>query len=151
MGAMKEPAATLYEADYYAWTQEQAARLRQGDFAHLDVANLIEEIESLGRSEKRELQSRLSQLLMHLLEWQHQPSKRTNSWLRTLRAQRRGVEALLDDMPLLRPKAGEFLSRAYDDALAMFEGETGLGIEDLPQACPYAFEQIMASGWLPAD
>lgn len=136
MGAMKEPAATLYEADYHAWTQEQAARLRQGDFAHLDVANLIEEVESLGRSERRELQSRLAQLLMHLLKWQREPSKRTNSWLRTLQVQRRDIEALLDDMPSLRPKAGDLLSRAYGDALVLLERETGLGIEDMPQACP---------------
>ena len=54
MGAMKEPTSGLYEADYHAWTHDQAAKLRRGDFAHLDVNNLIEEIESLGRSEERE-------------------------------------------------------------------------------------------------
>lgn len=151
MGAIEKPVASLYEADYHAWTQEQAAALRRGDFARLDVPNLIEEIESLGRSEERELESRLAQLLMHLLKWQHQPSKRTNSWKRTLREQRRRIEMLLGGMPSLRPKVGDALLAAYGDALVMFERETGLDIQSLPEACPYTVAQTLTEDWLPSD
>ena len=149
MGAMKEPASTLYEADYHAWTQEQAARLRCGDFAHLDVVNLVEEIESLGRTEERELESRLAQLLMHLLKWERQPSKRGNSWTGTIREQRRRVERLFKRMPSLRSKAGEALAEAYPDAVFMFDQDTGLGTEALPKLCPYTVEQVLTSDWLP--
>ena len=150
MGAMKVPAVSLYEVDYHAWTQDQAAKLRQGDFAHLDLPNLVEEIESLGRSEERELERRLAQLLMHLLKWEHQPSKRTKSWKRTIQEQRSRIEKLLMRMPSLRSKVGEAVSGTYGDALVMLERETGLDIEGLPEVCPYTAEQVLTSDWLPS-
>lgn len=149
MGAMKEPAAGLYEADYYAWVHEQLAALRRGDFGRLDVAHLIEEVESLGRSEERELESRLAQLLAHLLKWQHQPSRRSASWTATIREQRRRVERLFRRMPSLRAKVGEFLQDGYEDARLIAVQETGLDLDRFPADCPYTAGQVLADDWLP--
>lgn len=149
MGAIKEPTASLYEADYHAWTQEQAAKLKRGDFAHIDVPNLIEEIESLGRSEERELASRLAQLLMHLLKWEYQRLRRGKSWTRSIREQRRSVEKLLQRMPSLRPTLDAAIADAYPDALVLFERDTGLNIVPLPEECPYTVEQVLLPDWLP--
>lgn len=149
MGAMKEPTSGLYEADYHAWTRDQAAKLRRGDFAHLDVNNLIEEIESLGRSEERELESRLAQLLMHLLKWQYQWIMRSHSWSFTIKEQRHRLELLFRRMPSLQPKVGDVVTEAYSDARMMAERETGLGITTFPVDCPYTVEQVLQADWLP--
>lgn len=149
MGAMKEPTAGLYEADYHAWTQQQAALLKRGDFALLDLPNLVEEIESLGRSEERELESRLAQLMMHLLKWQFQPMQRSKSWTHTIEEQRYRLGLLFKRMPSLQPRAGEFAVEAYSDARLMAERETGLMISTFPKSSPYAIEQVLDPAWLP--
>ncbi len=149
MGAMKEPTVDLYEADFHAWAFDQADKLRRGDVRHLDLVNLVEEIESLGRSEKRELQSRLGQLLMHLLKWEYQGYFRSRSWIDTIREQRRRLELLLDDMPSLQPKVGGVLAKAYSDARLLAERETGLVIKTFPVECPYTVEQVLDGAWLP--
>ena len=97
----------LYDADFYAWTQEQAKLLRQQKWESVDIANLIEEIETLGRQERRELKNRLGILLGHLLKWQYQPELRGNSWLATIREQRREVETLLQ----ADSDAGDFIAQ----------------------------------------
>ena len=84
----------LYETDFYAWTQQQAKLLKTKTWGELDTANLIEEIESLGRKERQELRNRLGILLGHLLKWQYQPHHRSNSWLATIREQRRRLQDL---------------------------------------------------------
>lgn len=95
--------STLYETDFYAWTQQQAAYLRQGKFELLDLENLSEEIESLGRQEKRELRSHLEVLLAHLLKGHYQPEQRSKSWIYTIREQRRRIERHLKENPSLKP------------------------------------------------
>ena len=82
----------LHEQDFYAWTQEQAALLKFGRLAELDVQHLIEELENMGASEKRELISRLEILLIHLLKWQYQPALQSRSWLLTIEEQRLQLE-----------------------------------------------------------
>lgn len=72
--------SSLYDQDFLQWTQQQAECLRKGRWAKLDVENLVEELEALGRSEQKELGSYLQVLLMHLLKYQHQPEQRTKSW-----------------------------------------------------------------------
>ncbi len=149
MGAIREPTVGLYETDYYAWTRDQAEKIRRGDLKRLDAANLIEEIESLGRSEERELESRLEQLLMHLLKWQHQPSKRSASWTATIREQRRRIARLLKRMPSLRAKAGEFLQDDYELARELAADQTGIDLAAFALTCPYTVEQVLQVEWFP--
>lgn len=150
MGALKEPTTIgLYETDYYAWTRDQAEKIRRGELARVDVPNLIEELESLGRSEERELESRLEQLLMHLLKWEHQSWKRGAPWTATIREQRRRLARLLKRMPSLRAKVGEFLQDDYELARALAADETGIELATLPVACPYTVEQVLQDDWLP--
>ena len=85
----------LYETDFYAWTQEQSDLLKKKAWERIDTANLIEEVELLGRQEQRGLRNRLAVLLGHLLKWQYQPHKRSNSTLATIREQREKIEKLL--------------------------------------------------------
>ena len=92
----------LYEQDFYAWANEQAALLRSGRVSDADLEHIAEEIESMGRSEKRELISRLKLLLAHLLKWQFQPTLRGNSWRLTIEEQRRDVAEHLADNPSLK-------------------------------------------------
>jgi hypothetical protein len=108
--------AVDYEEDFYAWTVEQARLLRSGELSTLDAANLAEEVESIGRSDRRAIESRLTVLLAHLLKWQMQPGSRSTSWSGTIREQRRQIERLLRDSPSLRPGVAAALSGAYNDA-----------------------------------
>ena len=99
-----------YEEDFYAWTIEQARLLRSGELSSVDVANLAEEIESLGRSDRRAIESRLTVLLMHLLKWRIQSKMRSQSWSGTIREQRQRIEKLLRESPSLRPAIDEVLA-----------------------------------------
>src|ERR1700677_4428442 len=105
--------ATLYDTDFYAWSNEQAALWRAGRVAEGDVENIAEEIESMGRSEKRELVNRLTVLFVHLLKWRYQPSLRGRSWTLTIGQQRRRLVKLLDANPSLKSQLNEALADAY--------------------------------------
>lgn len=94
---------TLYNTDFNLWIEETVKQLKSGDFQEIDIDNLIEEIESMGKSEKRELKSRFAVLMMHFLTWKYQPTKRSNSWLTTIREQRLQLSLLLKDSPSLKP------------------------------------------------
>ena len=145
-----EPCA--YTTDFYAWTQQQSALLREGRFGELDVPHLIEEIESLGRSEKRELESRLKVLLMHLLKWQFQGDQREQhkrSWLATIRHQRTELRKLVRDNPSLQAHLEAAVSEAYQDACYEAEAETGLPIATFPDSLPYTLEDALDANWLP--
>ena len=93
---------SLYEQDYHAWTMQQAELLRSRQLDCADLDNIAEEIESMGRSLKRELTSRLTVLLMRLLKWQHQPGFRGRSWRLTIRGQRLSLRQHLRDNPSLK-------------------------------------------------
>lgn len=138
-----------YESDFHAWAGEQASLLRQGRLAEADVENIAEEIESLGRSEKRELVNRLTVLLAHLLKWQFQPVWRGKSWRLTIKEQRNQLADHLDDNPSLRADLTEAIARAFKHALVEVQKETPLREEDLPAVCPYTPEQILDPEFLP--
>src|ERR1700751_2047258 len=133
-----------YEEDFYAWTAEQARLLRSGKLTSIDVANIAEEIESLGRSDKRAIESRLTVLLSHLLKWQLQPAMRSSSWSGTIREQRRQIEKLLRESPSLRPFVPDVLAEAYSDAREDSVDETGLPETDFPRECPFTLEQVLS-------
>jgi hypothetical protein len=133
---------TLYEQDFYAWTQQQAELLRSGKWNLIDVENLVEEMESLGRQEQQELRNRLGVLLGHLLKWYYQPEARSKSWFYTIREQRRRLQQLLNENPSLKPYLPEAIRLAYPDGLDLVGQETPLDPEQLPSSCPFSNEEI---------
>ncbi|TXH52974.1 MAG: DUF29 domain-containing protein [Desulfurellales bacterium] len=140
---------TLYETDFYAWTQRQAALLREEEFTEVDWNNLIEEIEALGRSDIRELTNRLEVLLMHLLKWRYQPGKRGRSWRATIDEQRRRLHKLLRESPSLRAQLTDFVGETYPDAIRAAVIETGLDKHAFSTVCPWTAEQIMDEEFWP--
>jgi hypothetical protein len=124
--------SVLYERDFYAWSQEQAELLRLGKFSEADIANIIEEIETLGRSEMRELVSGLRVLLLHLLKWQYQPNLQGLSWRATIIVQRGELADHLTESPSLKSRLPEAMARAYRLALAEAAVETGLAKQIFP-------------------
>jgi hypothetical protein len=138
-----------YEKDFYAWTVEQARLLRSGELSEIDVENIAEEIESMGRSERREIGNRLTVLLSHLLKWQLQPDMRSSSWSGTIREQRRQIAKLLRESPSLRPFVAEAVAEAYPDAREDALEETNLPEDRIPPDCPFTLEQVLARGFLP--
>ncbi len=140
---------TLYERDFYAWANEQAAFLRAGKLDCADIDNIAEEIESMGRSEKRELVSRLTVLLLHLLQWQYQPERRGKSWRITIEQQRGDIDEHIADNPSLKPLVGSAIASAYRKARLEAERETDLDRDAFPAACPFTFEQMMDEAYWP--
>jgi len=139
--------SNLYETDFYAWTLEQSQLLQEGNFKHLDIANLVEEIESLGKQQRQELRNRLGVLIGHLLKWDYQPGKRSKSWRVTIQIQRREIEDLLEDNPSLKSYLPEAIVKGYRAGLSLVALETPLDYQDLPQECPYALDQLLDSGF----
>ncbi|TRW98989.1 DUF29 domain-containing protein [Candidatus Methylobacter oryzae] len=138
-----------YDKDFYGWTQEQAALLRAGRLNDLDIENLIEEVETMGRSEKRALESRLSVLLLHMLKWHYQPSRRGNSWRYTIIEQRLKFQKVLSQNPGLKPEINAIVADAYEYAALKATHETGLRPDIFPQHCPWNLEQISDSEYFP--
>jgi len=141
--------ARLYDTDFYAWTQEQAKLLREGRLAAADVRHIAEEIEDMGRTEKRELVSRLEVLLAHLLKWRHQPDRRGKSWRLTIVEQRRRLRRHLHDNPSLRAVLPEALDDAYGDARIAAARETDLEPDTFPATCPWTVDEIMDDHFWP--
>ncbi|QKD81193.1 DUF29 domain-containing protein [Thermoleptolyngbya sichuanensis A183] len=134
--------SNLYETDFYAWTLEQSNLLKEGDFKHLDITNLVEEIESLGKQQRQELRNRLGVLIGHLLKWDYQPEKRSKSWRVSIREQRREILQLLKENPSLKPYLSQAIADAYEAGKDLVVKETPLDYGNLPESCPYTFEQL---------
>jgi hypothetical protein len=139
----------LYDEDFYAWANEQAALLRAGKLAAADIEHIAEEIESMGKTEKRELVSRLKVLLIHLLKWQFQPTGRGTSWRLTVEEQRRDVVDHLADNPSLHAKMEEATASAYGLAVLGAARATGLDRSTFPTECPWSFEQMTDAEFWP--
>jgi hypothetical protein len=146
--ALDQP--SLYETDYVAWLDEQVRHLRAGRLAELDVENVAEELESLVKSERRELGNRLEVLIHHLLEWDHQPQQRANRWRAAVQEQRTRVRRLLQDSPSLKREVEPICRDVYPDAVRAAAIETRLSDTAFPPALPYSLEQIFERE-LPAD
>jgi hypothetical protein len=131
-----------YEKDFFNWTREQAKFLKKGEFAKLDIANLIEEIESLGRSEKRTLISYLEILLMHMLKARYQPSKYTKSWDLSLKEANHKASKTLEGNPSLKPKLKEIVEDAYFSARIKAALETKLSESKFPEKCPWGLKEL---------
>ncbi|NEQ23134.1 MAG: DUF29 domain-containing protein [Microcoleus sp. SIO2G3] len=141
----------LYETDFYAWTIEQAKFLKDGVWDCLDISNLVEEIESLGKQQRQELRNGLGILLGHLLKWEFQYGHRSKSWLATIREQRRRIIDLLEESPSLQPYLPEVSEKAYQDGVDLAVRETSLNYKDFPQECFYSLEQVLDSAFFPGQ
>ncbi|WP_414834155.1 DUF29 domain-containing protein [Afifella sp. YEN Y35] len=148
---LKKPAEAepLYEADFFRWTQEQAEALRTRRLADLDWANLAEEIETLGRSDRSEIRSRLTVILLHLLKWRHQPEQRKGGWKASIFEQRVRIADLLEDSPSLHSYPATVLAKEYRIARLKAADETGLPEDRFPETCPFTIEEILDETFLP--
>ena len=142
---------TSYDSDIAAWSDEQARLIRAGRFDLLDLEHLADEIEDVGKSERRELASRLAVLLAHLLKWQHQPERRGASWEATIRHQRDRLRRRLDKAPSLRPLLvdPDWIADAWDDAIEQASAENGAGVDTFPDNCPWSPVDVLQEGWTP--
>ncbi len=141
--------STSYEADVVAWANEQAALLRAGKFSQLDIEHIADEVEDVGKSEKRELKSHMANLLAHLLKWQFQQERRGASWQVSIRSRRKEVLQALDETPSLRPSLADpdWLEIVWGKAVDQANIETG--IKDLPATCPWSIDQVLGPDFFP--
>ncbi|MBD2313219.1 DUF29 domain-containing protein [Desertifilum sp. FACHB-1129] len=139
----------LYETDFHLWLAVTAQLLRQGDFTVIDIDNLIEEIEGIARKEKQALKSNLRILLMHLLKWQYQAEKQTNSWRFTIREHRKRIIDLLEDSPSLKPYYLDIFAESYQDARELAADETGLSLDTFSVDSPFTPEEALSEDYLP--
>ena len=132
-----------YEANFYKWSLEQARLLRSGDWIAVDVEHLAEEIEDMGKGVRRELESRLKVLIVHLLKWVFQPELRGMSWQLAIQEQRDQLHELLADNPGLKNQMTASLERTYPRAVKRTALETSLAEETFPTECPFRLEDIL--------
>jgi hypothetical protein len=140
---------SLHESDFYAWSLEQAALLRAGRIGEADLDAIAEEIESMGKTEKRELVSRLTVLLLHLLKWRHQPSHRGKSWRLSIANARNEIIDHLEDNPSLKVVLDSAMEQAYRSARLKAAIETELDEDAFPARCPWSFAEVMDEGFWP--
>jgi Domain of unknown function DUF29 len=138
-----------YDTDFYAWTQEQAQALRAKDYAALDLEHLAEEIDSLGKRDRRAVESYLQVIMLHLLKWAYQPVRRSPSWRTSVRKARDRVEPILRDSTSLRHHAEGGLEAVYRKARRAAAEETGLPLATFPETCPWALEEVLDEDWWP--
>ncbi len=138
-----------YDADFYLWTRQQAALLRQGRLQAVDATHLAEEIESMGKSDRRALGSHLRSILLHLLKWRHQPDRRGASWESSIRNGRDEVEEILADSPSLNAQLVDFLETEYRRARRIATSETGLPMNTFSDQCPFTVEQVLDAEYWP--
>lgn len=138
-----------YNKDFYAWALQNAKLIREGKLSEVDLEHVAEEIESMGKSDKRELISRFAVLIAHLLKWKFQPERRGNSWKNTIKTQRFDVSELLIDSPSLNHELKKHLEYAYEKALLIAMNETGLSESMFPKTCPFSLNECLNSEFFP--
>ena len=139
-----------YQQDIVAWSIDQARLIRAGCFAELDLEHIADEIEDVGKSEQRELASRMAVLIGHLLKWKYQPERRGASWDRTIKAQRKDLAYALDESPSLRGKLTEarWIDLVWTKGVALAVTDTGL--DCFPEECLWSVtDEILNPLWLP--
>ena len=136
-----EPPTALYEADETAWLDATAELVAQGRFEELDRIHLAEYLSDMAKRDRREVNSRLAQLLAHLLKWYFQPEKRTRSWERSIELQRQKLRRILDS-GTLRNHAEDHLPEIYADAVRLAIIDTGLPPAIFPITSPYSLIEI---------
>jgi hypothetical protein len=148
---LTEPDPSLYERDFYAWLQDQAEKLRARSHDALDWDNLAEEIECVGRSEKRELENRLGVLVHQLLKWQFQPGRRSESWRISIGEQRIWIPGIIKSSPSLKPYLVEVFADAYEDGRRQAINETGLSAQTFPLEPPFSVAEALSPKFWPGE
>ncbi len=146
---MRSQRANLYDDDFVEWTRHNAELLRARRFDQADVVRIAGEIEEMGKRDLKELNSRMQVLLAHLLEWQLQPAKRSNSWKATITAQRSEIADEIEQSPSLKSRLHAALPRNHAKAVLRAAGETGLPHGRFAAECPFNSEQIFDPEYLP--
>jgi hypothetical protein len=139
----------LYDQDYYLWIMRTIELLNQKKFSELDLTNLVEEIEDMGKSEKKSITSNLRILLMHLLKYKYQSDKQTNSWLFTIVEHRKRLQEAFKVSPSLKRYYEEVFLDCYQDARELASAETGLSVQIFSEVCPFTPEEALNSNYLP--
>ena len=139
----------LYDTDFIQWIAQAAVLLKQGKFDELDIENLIEEVEDLGRGQKQALKSNLRVLLMHLLKWQYQPNRRTGSWRGIITEHRTRIQDAFEDSPSLKNYYQKVFNRCYEKSRMLAANETGLDISLFPVECLYSMEKVLDDEFWP--
>lgn len=140
---------TAYDSDYVLWSERQAALIRERRFDELDIENIAEEIESLGRSDRRALGSQLRRLLIHLLKWQYQQSRRSQSWRTTINSARDELRVILEESPSLKAALIAGLDREYQTARKRAAQETGLPSDEFSSSFPYTLAALLDEDFWP--
>ena len=135
--------ASLYDADFYAWLNEQVALLRAGRVDEIDATNIAEELDDVGKSQPAKMWSALRVLVMHMLKWDQQPEHRTPSWVYSIREQRKRYHRLVKQSPSLRTSRDDLLADAYESARIWAANETSLPEDEFPDTCPYSWDDIL--------
>jgi len=141
----------LYEYDFNEWIAQQVALLKQGKMGEIDVVHLITELEDMGKSNLRELESRLIILIAHLLKWQFQPNQQSSSWRGSINEQRLQLSRLLRKTPSLKRELTHTVAEVYLDALELATDDTGLAAATFPTTCPYSIEQLLDKTFYPSN
>jgi hypothetical protein len=139
----------LYKTDFVRWVDTTAQLLREGRFTELDLENLVEEVESLGKRDKREMLNRLIKLLSHLLKYSYQSQKRSTSWISTINEQRRQILLILNDSPSLKNYLLEVFAECYAKARNEAARETNLTQNTFPECCPFSQDDVLREDWFP--
>ena len=151
MTTLKFHVRTLYDRDYLEWINLTLNQLRNQDYTSVDWQNLIEEIEDMGKGERRSLESNLVIVLLHLLKWQFQPQYRTGSWEGSIIEHRRRIRKALGDSPSLKSYLETVLIECYESAVKQAKAETQLPLETFPAICPYNVAEVLDDDFLPQE
>ncbi|MEL6385128.1 MAG: DUF29 domain-containing protein [Cyanobacteria bacterium J06626_18] len=143
--------SALYETDYVQWISATVEKLRHHDYAHVDWASLIEEIEDMGKRERRSLKNDLIVLLLHLLKWQYQPTQKTGSCAGSIVEHRRRILEALKDSPSLKPYLASVFAEAYGEGVKQAAAETMLPVDTFPNECEFELKEVMDDGFLPEN
>ena len=143
--------SATYTADFNLWIGRTAQLLRERRWHEIDLEHLIEEVEDLGKSERRAIASQLTRLLLHLLKWQHQPQRRSDSWLDSITDARTQIELVIEDSPSIKKYPAEQLEQSYQRARRQAANQTEIAISVFPEECPYSLELVLDEDWLPEE
>ena len=134
----------LYQADEHEWIAAQISALTEGRFNRLDRTHLVEYLSEMTVRDRRELQSRLTVLLQHLLKIRLQPARLTRSWVSTILEQQREIRAIVAGIPSLGRQADAIAATAYPDAVRAASRDTGIPAAEFPATSPWTVAETLA-------